>query len=265
MRNDAQSDRGRRHALTWGLFLLLLVMSLTAWLASRIRDIDVASASTADLRQDLPERVGGWGSVSILYCQNEQCMGSFLQSELNAGGHCPRCEGRLDQVSLGERNILPPDTIISRRLYHNDREERITVTIVLAGSEQRSIHRPQQCLPAQGFAIERTSRFSVPLEGRAPLQLTLIQARKGASTERAVPKMLMAYWFSGGGHETPDHFQRMAFMAWDNLIHGVRSRWAYVSFQASSSDMAQDAEQRLAEFIRQLYPLLKPTPLPARQ
>ena len=243
--------------------MLSVLFGLTAVIALFIRKVDTSSSSGADIRAELPEKVSGWKGEHIYYCQSEQCAKSFLSNELNVSNVCPVCEGRLDLVSLGERTILPPDTIISRRLYKNDQAESITVTIVLSGNEQRSIHRPQQCLPAQGFAIEQSSQINVPLNNRMPLKLTLIRARRSGVAAANQAEMIMAYWFAGGGHETHDHFQRMAFMAWDNLIHGVRPRWAYVSLQTSSTSGGKLAERRLIEFVSQLYPLLKPgAPVP---
>ena len=240
--------------------LLVVLFCLTALLAYRIRSVTVASPHASDVNLKLPEKVGDWTGEAIYYCQNEQCMKSFLASEVKTSRVCPVCEGALDLVSLGERTILPPDTTIVRQMYQNEKHESLTVTIVLSGSEQRSIHRPQQCLPAQGFAIENSNVLNVPLKHRAPLKLTVIQARRAAGAGANQMRMLMAYWFAGGGHETHDHFQRLAFMAWDNLIHGVRPRWAYVSLQTSATTGEQAAELRLAEFVSQLYPLLKPGP-----
>lgn len=259
MNEDVEYVRKRMRSLVFGACILLVMFGLTAFLACRIRAVDVAASNTADLRQELPEQVGNWRGEPIYYCQREQCMKSFLVNELSGSRTCPLCGGTLDQVSLGERNILPLDTIISRRLYHNEQGEIITVTIVLSGSEQRSIHRPQQCLPAQGYAIEQSSVLTVPLEGRNPLKLTMIRARMEAVMAGKVsPRLLMVYWFAGGGHETHDHLRRMVFMAWDNLIHGIRSRWAYVSLQTTSSADTRGSERRLADFVHQLYPHLKP-------
>jgi len=259
MDNNPEFLRKRNRSLIFGGCLLLVLFGLTALFATRIREVSVALPQAADVSQELPEIVGSWKGELIYYCQNEQCMRSFAARELNGSLVCPRCEGRLDKVSLAERTILPPDTMITRRLYQNEKNESITVTIVLAGSEQRSIHRPQQCLPAQGFAIERSTTLAVPLDGRLPLKLTLIRASQGIESQaRQAPSMLMAYWFAGGGHETHDHFQRMAFMAWDNLVKGVRPRWAYVSLQTVANAGEQNAELRISQFVRQFYPMSKP-------
>lgn len=249
----------RSRSLLLGGGLLLVMLGVTALVGSRIREVAVASASASDVTQELPEIIGNWKGQSIYYCQKDQCARAFTAGELDGARICPLCEGALDLISLGERTILPRDTVIARRVYQNGQGGEMTVTIVLSGAEQRSIHRPQQCLPAQGYAVEKSSLFTVQLESGALLKLALISARREAATNMGpAPRMLMAYWFAGGGHETHDHFQRMAYMAWDNLIHGIRPRWAYVSLQTSAHSGDKLAEQRLADFVRQLYPLLKP-------
>lgn len=252
MNADIQGDLKWRRSFVLGACVVLVLFALTAGLSMSIRSVDTASSHTADVRRELPEQVGDWKGERIYYCQSELCMRSFSESELAGSDTCPECGGRLDQVSLGERNILPPDTIISRRLYQNQENESVTVTVVISGSERRSIHRPQQCLPAQGYAIERSSVLAVPLANRLPLQVMLIRAQKRSAT------MFMVYWFAGGGHETQDHFKRMFYIAWDNLFHNVRPRWAYVSLQTVSNTGDSVAEKRLAKFVEKLYPLLKP-------
>jgi len=251
-------DSARRRSLVLAAGLLSLLFGLTALLAARIRVVDVASVQTADVRQDLPGKVGEWSGERMFFCQQDQCARSFPESELNGSRICPKCGGRLDQVSLGEHNLLPADTMISRRMYQNKKGDAIAVAIVLSGSDRRSIHRPQQCLPAQGYSVESSSVMTAPLEGRQPLRLTMIKARRGEDkANQGSPRLLLAYWFLGGGHETHDHIMRAVYMAWDSLIHGVRPRWAYVSLQTTSGANEQVAKDLLSEFIRQLYPVLK--------
>lgn len=236
------------------MLILLFLLGATIILGGRIREVSLASLESADLGQLLPDRFGEWRAERVFFCQHDQCASSFIESELEGAATCPSCGGKLDQIALGERTLLPEDTIIIRRQYLGGQGEPIMVTLVLSGKERRSIHRPQQCLPAQGFTVESTSVLSVPLEGRNPLKLTLMHARKRGGAGVA-PAVVLAYWFAGGGHETHDHFERMGYMAWDVLIHGVRARWAYVSLQKVSRD--QSADDHLSEFIRNLYPLLK--------
>ena len=235
----------------WRVTIVVILLLVTVLAVNRIQTVGVAPLESADVLAELPSRVQDWQGQGIRYCQNEMCARSFLVDELKGVPNCPVCQSPLADISVGERTLLPSDTVLVRKVYRSPAGDEIVVTIVITGNEQRSIHRPQQCLPAQGFEVKSTSRESVPMIGRKPLVMTVIFAVNGRSGTA------LAYWFLGGGHETHDHFQRLAWMAWDNLFRNVRPRWAYVSLQTPSVASDQVAGDRLAEFARQLYPLLK--------
>lgn len=234
------------------------LLIVTAFAANGLRHVGVAGEETADVRPDLPAQVGEWQGEEVLYCQNEQCLRSFSLGELAGKRVCPVCGSALDKVALGERTLLPPDTLLVRKVYRHPQGGQVYATVVVSGSEQKSIHRPQQCLPAQGFAIERSGIMAVPYDKGGDLRMTLLRARPGrAKPGSQGPRMLMAYWFAGGGHETPSHVKRLVWMAWDNLAHGIRARWAYVSIQTVENGAAGSGEKRIAEFARALYPLVR--------
>jgi hypothetical protein len=73
-----------------------------------------------------------------------------------------RFSGGAADLTLGERQALPPDTVILRKEYVGPGGDSTTVSVVLSGKEQKSIHRPQQCLPGQGYVIESSRTVSVP-------------------------------------------------------------------------------------------------------
>lgn len=240
-----------QHRRAWQILTLLL--GLTAVFAVLLTTLPMSEQ--IGIRPVLPATIAGWIGEDFHFCQNVDCLRSFRATELNGAGNCPSCGGRLDLVSLPERNLLPSDTVLARRSYHNSRNESFEVTIVLSGQEQKSIHRPEQCLPAQGYAIDSSAVMPIALAGRASLKVRILQARLPGSTTQ---RMYFVYWFIGGTRETPYHAQRLAWMAWDNLIHGIRSRWAYISIAAKDNPASGvPTEQRLADFIRQLYPCLK--------
>ena len=231
---------------------------LLAALGSRlVRNPAVAAADEGDVTMALPEAVGDWRGEDVVYCQSDQCARPFTAGELASRSDCPVCGNKLGAMALGERNLLPGDTRLVRKLYKRG-GFAMNVTIVLSGSEQRSIHRPQHCLPAQGYVIERGGVRRVPMDGRDPLEVMFVRARKGDSDgEGGSRRKLLAYWFAGGGHEVAGHFSRLWWMAWDNLAKGVRSRWAYVSIQTDYNGPADEAQQRVSELIRLLYPLVR--------
>ena len=54
----------------------------------------------------------------------------------------------------GNRRSSGQDTEFSRKSYTNGRGDEIQVSIVLSGQDMNtSIHRPERCLPAQGWTI----------------------------------------------------------------------------------------------------------------
>jgi len=68
-----------------------------------------------------------------------------------------------------------------------------------------------------------------------------------------------AYWFMDETHRTAAHWQRLFWMAWNDLFLGVRRPWAYVSLWMNGPHDQQTLDQLLA-LVRQLYPALVPAP-----
>src|SRR3954469_23336206 len=71
-------------------------------------------------------------------------------------------QGVDQEVSPAEKEILGPDTQFSRKIYRRGTDE-IYVSIVLSGPDMNtSIHRPERCLPAQGWTITSSEKVKVP-------------------------------------------------------------------------------------------------------
>lgn len=236
----------------WRGGALMLALGLCWVLASQLDEPVVAPLESADVETRLPDFVGDWSGDTILFCQSEACGSAFAGEELDGVTNCPSCGGMLDPVSLGERTLLPRDTVILHRRYRNQAGLTVMVSVVISGQDQRSIHRPQQCLPAQGYAVQSSKVLRVPLDGGGSLDLAVLSANRPGS----VP-VVFAYWFMGQGHETASHFRRFALMGWETVRRGVRARWTYVSVQLESSAGKDHAEQAIQIFVRQLYPLIR--------
>ena len=70
--------------------------------------------------------------------------------------------GELQGLSENERKLLPADTEGARRLYTDKAGDEVFCSIILAGREVTSIHRPELCLPGQGWRIENEYTESIP-------------------------------------------------------------------------------------------------------
>jgi len=50
-------------------------------------------------------------------------------------------------------NTLPPDTSYAQRRYFDTNGFWVNANVVLMGADRTSIHKPEYCLPGQGFQI----------------------------------------------------------------------------------------------------------------
>src|SRR5439155_18713288 len=89
-----------------------------------------------------------------------------------------------DQPILqGEKESLGPDTQFVRKLYTNGRGDQIFVSIVFSGPDMAtSIHRPERCLPAQGWTVADTRTTEIPV-GNGSLDATRLHNVRHIQTE----------------------------------------------------------------------------------
>ena len=172
-----------------------------------------------------------------------------------------------EPVSEAEHLILPPDTTYTRKTYGEPdapRNDRILCSIILSGKEKRSIHRPERCLPAQGFRIDSSHTESLTLASGHPLQVTALQLEHPMTLADGRPftmRSYFLYWFVGKGITTPYQTERILMTNWDLLFHRVNQRWAYVIVSANiTQDWRPDGLgqeetlEMLKEFIRESAP-----------
>lgn len=181
--------------------------------------------------------------------------------------------GQTIPVSDMERDVLPSDTVISKMLYRNPAGFEIFSTILISGREGRSIHRPEYCLPGQGWVIVGSEK--VILQSKAsptPIEVTKLLLERtdkmpdGTEIKR---KLINLYWFEGNNRQTAHHWQRVLWSTTDKLFDRVNHRWAFLTFfsevtgayHPSGLNEAQTIEM-MDGFIGVLRPMIK-TPVEA--
>lgn len=183
-----------------------------------------------------------------------------------------------ETVSAGELQILPPDTTFARKTYGNlstQRLNRILLSIILSGAEKRSIHRPERCLPSQGWHIDATHTENIPLASGHGLDVTVLLLSKPVTLQDGQSFTLRSYylyWFIGKDVTTASATKRILMTNWDLLVHRVNQRWAYVIASANiTKDFdpnGLDQEQTLAmlkQFIHDSVPSYMITEMPKEQ
>ena len=172
--------------------------------------------------------------------------------------------GKIIAATPGEIAILPSDTQIVRREYVNSAGDRIMTSIVLSGGEKRSIHRPEVCLPAQGWSIRGGKVEDIPLtDGRdlKAMDLSLMRDVEIGPGDRRKLYANYFYWFIGNGVTTPHHWTRVFLSSFDRITKNINHRWAYVivmsivteGFVPQGKNEAQTVEM-LKQFTAQVAP-----------
>jgi EpsI family protein len=207
----------------------------------------------------LPEKVGEFSGDVPWFCHNPQCLqvaeaSSLLKKGKRPGEEgfvCPSCGGPLYGISLGESTDLPKDTVILKRNYRAPDGFDCSVNVVIGGRNRSSIHRPELCLPAQGFAMLDAGRKSLKMAGRGPLTVRRIVMKKEGMSSRS-----LIYWFLSRERETCSHTRRILLDVWDRSVHNRINRWVMISVNVSSDLATPESEERLASFLSELYPQL---------
>ena len=146
--------------------------------------------------------------------------------------------------SESELSILPADTRIEKRLYTAPDGHWYQVTVVVGGVSKSSIHRPELCLPAQGFLM--TAPRTMEAGGVVWRTLTL-----DGGVER--PSLGFAYTFyNQEGYRTASHTARIFRDVWDRSVLNRIDRWVMVTVNTSRVDSAG-----VSSFLARLKGFLK--------
>jgi hypothetical protein len=178
--------------------------------------------------------------------------------------------GELTGLTDVEKKILPEDTMGSRRIFKDKDGDELFCSIVLAGRDVTSIHRPELCLTGQGWSLNGLQVEQIPTPAVKGGVLSV--SRLNATREGMLPDgskgradSIFLYWFVGKDRVTPYHWQRIYWTARDRVLHNTNHRWAYilihipVAHGEGSSGTGKSEEQTMkvvAGFVQSIYPTL---------
>jgi hypothetical protein len=147
------------------------------------------------------------------------------------------------EVVLG---YLPPDTSYAERHYQSPDGFDMTGTVILMGADRTSIHKPDYCLPGQGWNIRSKKTVNLPIAGPQPYKMPVSEWIVSNSFQtpdgrKETMSGIYVFWFVADGEETPSHYQFMRSLALDLLRKAVWQRWAYVSYFSVCEPGQEDA------------------------
>jgi hypothetical protein len=178
--------------------------------------------------------------------------------------------GTSEVASDKERELLPADTIIVKREYHTpgrsiETRDVAHASLVIAGNDTRSIHRPEVCLDGQGWTITSSTVREVTMISGAILRVRDLAIERDVLLRDGSKLTLRAhyvYWFVGSDISTPSNMERQIFSLSDSVLRNVNHRWAYPSVMARVTDNLtpkQSGERRRddAETVKMILSLIR--------
>jgi len=183
--------------------------------------------------------------------------------------------GQEAAVTEKERSVLGSETRFARKQYTNGQGDAIFVSIVLAGEDMSaSIHRPERCLPAQGYTVVDQHAVKVTLQGQPLTTMRLHNIRPlfmpdgkpiaSSDGKQANEFTLIYYWFVGSTETTADHTARYLMDSRDRLLKGANQPWAYVTVMSRiTANMEKfgrteaQTDAILQKFIQKLVPVIQ--------
>ena len=181
--------------------------------------------------------------VTVMVIQSIKCSPSLSEAPSASLTDIDGFTAETIEPSEAERNVLPSDTILDKRRYVDAVGNWYVVSLVVGGRSKSSIHRPELCLPSQGFQM--TSPRQVEAAGTDWQVVTLMR--------RAQSPLGFAYtFFNQAGFRTSSHVRRIMQDVWDRSIHSRIDRWAMVTVVSSVAD-----DIRICAFLAKLREVVR--------
>lgn len=181
--------------------------------------------------------------VTVMVIQSIKCSPSLSEAPSASLTDIDGFTAETIEPSEAERNVLPSDTILDKRRYVDAVGNWYVVSLVVGGRSKSSIHRPELCLPSQGFQM--TSPRQVEAAGTDWQVVTLMG--------RAQSPLGFAYtFFNQAGFRTSSHVRRIMQDVWDRSIHSRIDRWAMVTVVSSVAD-----DSRICAFLAKLREVMR--------
>lgn len=209
--------------------------------------------------------LAGFGSVFLLPHSTKTTPAGIAMNLPNVVG---MWIGDDAQITQKERDALAKDTQFVRKIYTGPERDQIFVSIVLSGDDMtNSIHRPERCLPAQGWLVRSSSKRTIQMKNGIPLEVTRLQNAQVLETQdhrRFTLNNLNYYWFIGYNDMTASHLTRTGIDLRDRIVGGFSQRWAYVTIAANVTQgirrqgrTEEQTAEMVEDFIRNLAPRLQ--------
>lgn len=176
-------------------------------------------------------------------------------------------QGREFEMTAQEKNLLDEGVKLARDVYASSTGRQIMTTVILSGFVKRSLHRPEVCLPNQGWTV--TDRTPIPLHLKDGRDITVMMMRIFRDVEpqpgvRIRTRAVNFYWYIGSdGTTCADHYEHILQSYFDSTFRNIQHRWAMASIYVPLPEQRVGQEDPFVElsavedareFIAQMAP-----------
>lgn len=157
-------------------------------------------------------------------------------------------------ITEAQLHSLPADTTYGRRFYYTEDGFKASGSVVLMGSDRTSIHKPEFCLPGNGWHIEKKATDEITINGPKPYKLPVMkwsvqQETRGPNGHPITLSGFYIFWFVNDHEITREHSGRMISIAETMFSKGVLERWAYISYLVFCAPGQEDAAYAKAKTL----------------
>jgi len=160
-------------------------------------------------------------------------------------------QGREFDMTAQEKNLLDEGVRLVRTLYGSAAGRQIMATVILSGFEKRSLHRPEVCLPNQGWTVVDRARMPLRLDDGREITVMMMRLFRDLEPQPGVrirTRALNFYWYIGSdGTWCPDHYEHVFLSYFDSVFRNIQHRWAMASIYVPVSEQRVGDEDPLAE------------------
>jgi len=134
-------------------------------------------------------------------------------------------------MSSKEKQAFDEGVQMARSVYFADGKQFLC-TAVLSGPVKRSLHKPEVCLPGQGWKIGKSEVVTLESpEGKSgeATMLHLYRDYEGEDGRRMRSRAYNLYWYVGHGVSTPSYRNHVIYSHRDSVFKNINHRWGMAS------------------------------------
>lgn len=160
-------------------------------------------------------------------------------------------QGREFDMTAQEKNLLDEGVKLVRDVYSSSSGRQLMATVILSGFVKRSLHRPEVCLPNQGWTVTERAPISLQLSDGRTMTMMMMRIFRDSEPRpgmRTRTRALNFYWYIGSAGTTcPDHYEHVLRSYFDAIFRNIQHRWAMASIFVPLPEQQAGKEDPFAE------------------